>query len=102
MAEDPDPLPVDMSTRATFAVRPGEIPITESGRVIVSPYFISTSPLGNSVVCTVTVRAESNPRTPHQVTVYWSGAAFTNTFPVPAVGSRSAKKGATRGGPVSR
>ena len=63
--------------------------------------FISTLPSGRSVACAVTDRVESNARTPHQVTVYWSDAAFTKILPLPVVGSRSAKNGATRGGPAS-
>ena len=48
----------------------------------------------------VTAPVESKPRTAHQVTVYWSAAAFTKIRP-PAVGSRSDRNSETRGGPVS-
>ena len=47
------------------------------------------------------VRVDSKPRTPHHVTVYWSAAAFAKTRPSPVLGSRSARNGAIRGGPVS-
>ena len=48
------------------------------------------------------LRVESKPRTLHQVTVYASAAALTKTLPTPVDGSRSAKNGAMRGGPVTR
>ena len=42
------------------------------------------------------------PRTPHHVTVlHRSAAAFAKTRPSPVLGSRSARNGAIRGGPVS-
>ena len=59
-------------------------------------------PFGRSVGCIVTVRVTSNPRTEHHVTVYRSEAAFTKIRPVPVDGSRSARNGDTRGGPVRR
>ena len=81
-------------------VRPGETPtmasVSADGRRTSSRWCrrAAASP------AVVTVRVESKPRTPHQVTVYWSAAALTKTRP-PVLGSRSARNGATRGGPVS-
>ena len=46
----------------------------------------------------MTLPVASKSGTAHQVTVKASGAAFTK-IPPPAEGSRSAKKGATRGAP---
>ena len=97
----PEPLPVDISTRLMSAVCPGEIPTIDSAILVASSNFISTLPSGSSVVWTLTVRVESKPRTLHQVTVYWSAAALTKILPEPVVGSRSAKNGAMRGGPVT-
>ena len=80
-------------------VCPGERPTTASPSVTVAVLELDAA-VGSRVACAVTPRCESKPWTPHQVTVYWSEAAFTKILP-PAVGSRSARNGATRGGPVS-
>ena len=64
------------------------------------PNWTSTSPLGSRLACTVTVSSCRTPRTAHKVTVNASAAFCTKTRPSPVEGSRSAKKGATRGGPV--
>ena len=80
---------------------PGETPTTASTRLMPEAYFNSIDPSGSSVACADVVRVESKPRTLHQVTVYWSLAELTKT-PPPALGSRSARNNATRGGPVSR
>src|SRR4029078_13296201 len=97
-----DAVLVVRSTGVKMPVWPGDRATIESPMLIVSPYFSSTLPSGSSVAWVVTTRVESKPRTLHQVTVYWSAAALTKIFPVPCVGSRSAKNGATRGGPVRR
>ena len=59
----------------------------------------STAPPASRLACAVTRPVASKSGTAHQVTVKASGAALTKT-PPPAEGSRSAKKGATRGTPV--
>ena len=81
--------------------RPGDTATSASVSVTSGPNFTSIAPVANSDACTVVVCVESKPRTPHQVTVNASLAASTKTRP-PVDGSRSAKNGATRGGPPSR
>src|SRR5262249_12471776 len=102
MAPELDAVDVVRSTDVKSPVCPGESATTASVRLMLSPYLNSTLPSGKSVACVVTVRCESKPRTPHQVTVYWSVAAFTKTLPTDCDGSRSAKNGATGAGPVRR
>src|SRR5262245_57933505 len=88
------------STLVDTFVRPGEIPTTPSVAVHVpaEAYFISTLPSAKNDSCIVARRVESNTGTLHHVAVNASEAERTNTLP-PADGSRSAKKGASRGAP---
>ena len=81
--------------------RPGDTATSASASVTSGPNFTSIAPVANSEAWTVVVCVESKPRTPHQVTVNASAAASTKTRP-PVDGSRSAKNGATRGGPPRR
>ncbi len=81
------------------SVAPGESATTASFRVVEASMRTSTAPPARRLACAVTRPVASKSGTAHQVTVKASGAALTN-IPPPAEGSRSAKKGATRGTPV--
>ena len=94
------PLAAERSTAAKAPVAPGDRATTASFSVVEASIRISTAPPGRRLACAVTLPVASKSGTAHQVTVKASGAAFTKT-PPPADGSRSAKKGATRGAPES-
>src|SRR4029453_899301 len=88
------------STGWNWPVRPGERPTTALRSPMPLPKWTSIDPSGRRTAWTVTVWVTSKPRTPHQVTVVASDDACRKTRPLPVDGSRSAKNGATRGGPV--